>query len=209
MGTMEKVTNSIAKMARDAFKNHEATVTNLDERTQILTWAAPGSSMYSAEYIIRRNVLIVLGDMGNAIYMWSAPISIEKLAAYSLDYFAGKIQASPSGQYGEQWYPERARDRLDEWVEQGKYDPSEDSDAMDDYERRKEIVYGSSDHMIDDAISSAESQQDWSRWLEQNGSEAFGLDWWEWGSIGVGTNAQTQYHWHGIRAAAAWLKDHA
>jgi len=206
---MQKMEDSIAKMATDAFKNHEAKISRLDDQTQILVWRAPDTSMYSAEYIIRRNILIVTGDMGCAIYMWSAPITFEGLASYSLDYFAGKIQASPSGQFGEQWFPEAAKDRLQEWVEQGKDEPSDDPDHMDDYERRKRVVYGTGSYRVDDALSNIGSQEDWSRWLERSGEKSLGMDWWEWGSIGVGTNSQTRYHWHGIRAAMKWLKEHS
>lgn len=89
MKTMEKY----KVQAEDCFKQHKATLKVVDEDTQILTWKHPNSIYYSVEFIFRKNMIFVHGDMGNAVFecTWN-PTWNYNWETMFLDYFAEKCK---------------------------------------------------------------------------------------------------------------------
>ena len=70
-------------MMKKVFKNHVATID--DSNLETLTWMNPGDSCYMINYIIRGGVLFVSGDVGEAIYRWSSPITFEWLSKVDIE----------------------------------------------------------------------------------------------------------------------------
>lgn len=76
------------------FKDHIATLKQLDEETQILTFKRPDSIMWSTEFIFRKNLVFISGDTGWAVFSttWNPKWNYdwEKI---SPSYFAEKCHA--------------------------------------------------------------------------------------------------------------------
>ena len=93
------------------FKQHQATL--IDAKT--IVWRDPTSSFYYAYYhILQERHLVVLGDMGSALYRWSDPIDFEWLARQGLHYFHSKCTASDGGSCPKDWSKDRAREFVEE-----------------------------------------------------------------------------------------------
>lgn len=57
-------TDEMIKKWEMLFENHEATVQEVDEHTQILTWKQKDTIIYSLEFIFRDNRIYIGGDLG-------------------------------------------------------------------------------------------------------------------------------------------------
>jgi hypothetical protein len=100
-----------ARIQKD-FENHIATLsTSRDHIGEITTieWRRPKDGNYRIVYMLRGGLLLVYGDMGDAVYQWSSWIDLDFLAKCDLDYFASKCQASETGRGGEEWDNDQAR----------------------------------------------------------------------------------------------------
>jgi hypothetical protein len=102
--------------------------------------------------------LEVVGDLDEAVYRWSQPLTLDFLAHTGLDYFASKCRASADGVGGRHWYREKAMDSL-------KYHTSEH--PLEDY----------------DSIPLSSQHEYW-QWLGDEGQKVFGDDYFEFGDIG-------------------------
>lgn len=81
-----------------------------------LVFRRQDSSIYLLEYFIHRNTLVVIGDVGDAIYRWSQPITFEWLARLDVQYFAEKCVASERGFRFMEWDTQLARARIDAFI---------------------------------------------------------------------------------------------
>ena len=91
---------------RKWFAEHIATVSTAKDHIGDITtleWRKPGTWNYRIVYMMRGGMLLVYGDMGEAVYQWSGQIDLEFLASCSLDYFTSKCQASEQGRGGQEW----------------------------------------------------------------------------------------------------------
>ena len=106
------------QIAADWFPSHEIDlhVSDVDGKTgvEILRWKKKDTWAYFVEYIARKNTLMVRGDIGEAVYCWSSPISLEWVAGLDLQYFHGKCQASEWGRMTQcyEWDKEKAKKRI-------------------------------------------------------------------------------------------------
>ena len=85
------------------FKDHKATVLLNRPEVIIIEWRNPTSLAYACRFIIHRQWLCVVGDIGEATFQWSQDITIEFLASLEFNYFLSKCRASNSGVKFEQW----------------------------------------------------------------------------------------------------------
>lgn len=69
----------------------------------LIHWQNPKSWNYGCRFIIHRQWLIVVGDIGEAVYQWSDDITLEFLAQLDFGYFLGKCQASEKGRDFSMW----------------------------------------------------------------------------------------------------------
>lgn len=120
------------------FPDHVATVS--DDGTSML-WAKPGTGIYAVKYRIIGSHLVVLGDIGCAVYRWSDRISFNWLSRISLDYFHGKCEASEDGRIPDAFDDGQfisdldfhtddncpLRQTWDGWAEDGRREPSPES----------------------------------------------------------------------------------
>lgn len=68
-------------------------------------WRRPDTGNYAMCFIIHRNVVIVTGDVGDAIYGFSQPLTMARLVTFDWHYFWGKCMASETGRKYEQKVP--------------------------------------------------------------------------------------------------------
>ena len=92
---------------RDEFKDHmviahEILGSDLG-RLEYLRWQKPGTGIYGVDYVLKSATLFVSGDLGEASYIWSPPISLQWIAGCNLGYFHGKCTASEDGRYPHEW----------------------------------------------------------------------------------------------------------
>lgn len=82
------------------FKNHIATVKQLDDDTQVLTWKKPGTCWYKIDYVFYKNMIFITGDLRDAVFncTWE-PRWDTDWTGMQLDYFAGKMTAHKGGKY--------------------------------------------------------------------------------------------------------------
>lgn len=65
--------------------------------TIVIDWSNPESWNYGCRFLIYRRWLIVVGDIGEAVYEWGQDVSMEFLSRIDFGYFYGKCQASDGG----------------------------------------------------------------------------------------------------------------
>jgi hypothetical protein len=91
-------------MVAEWFKDHKATPVS-DWRTphpNIIDWRRPDTSNYAMRFIISGGHVIVVGDVGDAIYGFGSVLTFEFLAGTDWHYFWGKCVASETGRRYEQ-----------------------------------------------------------------------------------------------------------
>jgi len=102
------------------FKDHVPTFTYSEDGNIIkIKWKKPGDWNFAVIYYIDQNsaTLFVSGDLGEAVYSWGSPISINFLGGCDLDYFDGKCRASSCGERGKTWNQEVAIDFVKQYIE--------------------------------------------------------------------------------------------
>lgn len=83
-----------------------------------MVWAQPDSGDCLIRYtIVAERYLIVTGDLGDAVYEWSRPLSFEWLSGLSLSYFAEKCQASENGRGNRTWCAKACKERILSYAE--------------------------------------------------------------------------------------------
>jgi hypothetical protein len=101
------------------FRDHVATYTTFTDpegnKIERLQWGkADGSSDCYIDYMIRRSVLFITGDLGTATHRWCDRINFEWLAGLSPHYYMEKCEASSCTQskhrHGYSWEAEEAFD---------------------------------------------------------------------------------------------------
>lgn len=94
------------------FKDHKATLVRLatsapiDIGAVVINWQNPKSWNYGCRFIIHRQWLIVVGDIGEAVYQWGENITLEFLAQIDFGYFLSKCRASEKGSDFSMWSAE-------------------------------------------------------------------------------------------------------
>lgn len=208
--------------------------TYFGDKVTILDWHNPDrGTIYATRYIFDGRVLVVHGDIGDAVYGWSERITPEFVASCEVTYFASKC-VSDKEHRGRSWDSKRAerhiRDRIDgraqELLEASCRESSaswemlsEDGKnrfrlkAFPDYENFFDSH--SSDHLY--------CMESWSSWIHnyqdnsqnQNKYPLFDSEDYD---IGMGIDVHTWGHLIGVQMAVAqvtpkteygrWAKDH-
>lgn len=184
-----------AEIIRGEFKDHVAKFTRGEmpigpqfNKIEALEWAQPGTGINRVVYLILGRMLIVYGDLGDAIYLWGGDgVTWDFLAGCDLDYFAQKCQASENGRTAREWDPEYAKHHF--------------------YGHFREL-YELTDKQIDKLINEHGihfDKHDWYGFLHREGLNLrFGkklIDLCEIGSIGERVSWRTQMHLIGLKMA--------
>jgi hypothetical protein len=157
-----------------------------------LLFARPRSSTYRVEYHVHYNNLIVIGDIGDAVFTWSQIVTFEWIAACHFDYFLGKCQASESGREFYQWDGDHMRAILDEHL------LGEEGDGDTDDKARLDAAVEAGAH---DAVH---NEQEWYQWASSN-YELLGDDAGEWIGRGRVPHIRARGMFEGLKLAVAQL----
>jgi len=222
------------------FTGHEILEHFSNDIVEIVEFGKPNNFNGWMRYIINGKFLTVQGDYGDAVYFWSGKgtLTFEWLSGLSLDYFAGKCQASEYGSGFKSWDSDKARDYLEECIIWDKVEENWDHEI--ETERYKDgniskvrLKERSEDYTIEEynkvkeqfesmvevgrvlaeeteVFDNCENEYGWNKWLEDYGDEVFGSDWWEFaGNVGKNIHLRCELHLHGIKLIAKLLKEKA
>jgi len=168
---------------QESFKNHEAV---FDFNLNQLTFKEPETTNWYIKYsIINDRYLVVIGDLGDAIYHWNDKITFGWISGLNLDYFAGKCQASEEGRGFKVWSSEKAKETLKWHIDQC---------VKDDPDKEKP-----DEELISRAKSATESQEEWCNFLASEDWELFGDDLWEYTGIGMVVAQRCAIHLMGLK----------
>lgn len=103
MSTEKVALEHTMQLCRVWFMNHKAEVKKADEVVTVIYWQNPDTWNYACRYFIHRRWLMVVGDLGEAIYEWGQDISLEFLSKLDFHYFHGKCRSSVTGCRYQQW----------------------------------------------------------------------------------------------------------
>lgn len=89
------------QIANEWFVNHKALKSDLwnphGVSYLVIDWRRPDTGNYSMKFIIAGSNVIVIGDVGDAIYAFERSQTLEMLKTYDWHYFVGKCVASETG----------------------------------------------------------------------------------------------------------------
>lgn len=98
--TQEYIEQRKAICEKEWFKDHQAALIAQQlvvDDAAVIEWKKPGRWNYGMRFIIHRFWLIVVGDLGEAVYGWGQDVTLDFLAQINFDYFHGKCVASETG----------------------------------------------------------------------------------------------------------------
>jgi len=117
--TQDYIEKKIAVCQNEWFKEHTASFileTIPPTEATILNWQKPGTWNYGMRFIIHRRWLVVLGDLGEAVYGWGQDITPDFLAQLNFDYFHSKCEASENGRKFESFDGQTGYRLAQEWL---------------------------------------------------------------------------------------------
>lgn len=106
---------------------------------ELIVWKRPGSGIFAIHYLLYHSVLFVTGDLGEAVYRWSQPISVPFLAGCNIDYFESKCVASESGREYRDWSEEECLTRIEEHLREAVIDALDLDQEVIEEEIREEL----------------------------------------------------------------------
>lgn len=153
-----------------------------------LIWERPGTSVYAVNYCCWGRNLIVVGDIGDAVFSWSQRVTFEWLASLDFDYFWRKCQASETGREYYQWDGDTMRKTLERILT----DDGADGSAL----------HAANEAGAEDALH---HEQEWYAWCSAN-MELLGSDAGEWIGNGRVPNIRARGMFEGLKMAVAQLQ---
>lgn len=163
-----------------------------------LIWKRPRTMIYGVLYHFVGRSLIVMGDLGDAVYRWNHTSAFDTnpfawIAACNIGYFHSKCVSSEVGRAYEEWFEEEANRALEEWIADG------DNECEGSEGRRARLARSA-------FRFAADSQADWNQALAEDGEDLFGPRWWEdWPRAGLGIDLRCRAHLIGLKMAVAQL----
>lgn len=218
---------------KEWFKNHKATVVNLSDDVQILTWAEPGTIFYKIDYLFYKNMIYITGDLRDAVFntTWYPKWDTNWLKT-ELSYFAEKISATDYGKY--EWDSEVAieiikehyTDFFDELSEEELNEMFEEIETLQSgyYARVKnynDLVHISYSYKVSKepllqyclvlkSLLHSSSKEEFVYNLQNDPNFDDYNDFWEWGyDCGQTLNGDIQAYLIGLQMAYAQLKEQA
>ena len=192
------------KMIREEwFKDH--VVAPYTDPREVIVWRSPNSIFYLVKYVLVGGALIVLGDLGEAIYRWyTSDIDFRWISGCELGYFASKCEASEVGKQFVEWNRDVAISSFEEIVdnELADYTAADRGEARAQFEEMLALT--------NPWRSLKEGKHEWYAWIERNGYEVFGdvSDGWLH-KVGEVIHLRCQAHLIGLKMAMEWLSKHS
>lgn len=214
----------------DNFANHVARYWHADMggRIEKIIFSQPGHSNYYVEFISYRGILVVTGDLYDAIYEVSCPQTMSWWAGVNADYLNGKMRG-PDGYSKERevWDHEAAEkgikrlyaELVKETRESDEEVPQEDGPAWDKWlqelddmpdrttPRDHKGLKAWREHEPKDHIG---DEHEWKEFCREHAEEIWGPDWWDGGGIsnlGMIDNPINAVHLEALQRALAQLKE--
>lgn len=216
------------KEIKEWFKDHVAQYSIFKNESGVeiesLVWGKPETNCCRIRYLRVGGLVIIAGDLGEAIHQWYPGCVLEGISKCSLSYFAEKCQASNNGRNPTVWDSDEAVRFLREHFE--TYNFSEILEDQYPEEANKEEVEllkhcfwesgfdGQDQFKLEGAyiswhaakedgmLGATENEYEWQKWLENYGEKYLGQDFWEWAySVGSVVSTRCQSHLVGLRMA--------
>jgi hypothetical protein len=181
---MKRRTAEDLEYVRSWFVNHKATM-----KDGWLIWSAPNTSVYRCDFHVYRNNLIVVGDIGDAVFTWSQVVTFDWIAGLEFDYFMGKCQASETGRKLYDWNGEYIMEILAEHLT--------NEETGDKSKLNEALGLGARD--------AANYEQEWHQWVSAN-SDILGDDYGEWIMGGQVHALRGRGMFEGLKLAVAQLE---
>jgi hypothetical protein len=110
METKEQIETRIKENFKDhIIRDHQMIYRADCPNVEVMTWGdRRGGSAYRVDYMLRNDTLCVYGDLGEAVYQWYGPTSLEWISSINVGYFHGKCEASRTGARGMEWDNKKA-----------------------------------------------------------------------------------------------------
>lgn len=185
---MPKVDMNRTKIIDGWFKNHTTHHSVLKDEhgfeVERLMWGEVGTPVCRVYYLRYGSVLMVFGDLGDAIYQWNGDIDLRWISTCDLSYFAGKCQASEEGRGYKVWSADRARERLDEIAAQEaeEYTSWSDADEQAVFDRACDLLTGELKGLgIEEALKDGKL---WDEWVRQHPQHFGKPEDWSWAGMG-------------------------
>ena len=214
---------------RDNFAKHVARYYQADMggRMEKIVFSEHGCSNYYVEFVSYRGILVVTGDIYDAIYEVSQPQTMQWWAHTDASYMNGKMRG-PDGYSKERkvWDDEHARKDIDglyaELVKEARESdetiPQQDGPEWDAWiegladldqatiERAFRAIMVWHDYEPKDHIG---DEHEWMEFCREHGEEIWGQDWYEFGasSVGMIQNPVNAIHLEALQKALAQLKE--
>lgn len=185
-------------MTYEPFKNHVARYWKTSElgcEVERLEWRdRKGGSTYYADYMCTRGILIVTGDLYEAMYgVYGPNADLRFFSRCDAGYLAGKLRGL-SGYSKDRtvWDSEVAEKEIRRHVEE--------QDDVSPLIKRE---------FLDEAAGCWSSEEEWTRFLEHNSdtSKIFGDCWYEYIGLGSVRNPQIDFQLQGLKAALKQLEE--
>ena len=161
---------------KERFKDHEVTL----KENGWVKFAKPGTNIDMLCFNVFYGTLVVIGDLGDAVYRWGEKVDLDWIAGCNLDYFLGKCQASEVGREFTEWDPSLCHEDMEKWAVQ-EFDEQ-------DLERPESELQDAT-YAIDDGHIA------WQAYLYDNGYELFGDEFYEFApKFGVRPNLRGVLH---------------
>lgn len=167
----------------DRFAEHVRT----DLPNEWVKFAKPGTNINMLCFNTFHGYLVIIGDLGDAVYQWNQAITLEWVAGCNLDYFVGKCQASQVGRNFVQWDTNKVMERLKEWKHH-----YEEYFGCPFPEDKEEMYYRAES-------AAAEGEFKWQCFLNDEGYELFDYmeEEYSWGEI---THCRAKLHLEALKA---------
>jgi len=172
------------KRIRLLFKNHIIT----EEGNGWVMWHKSDTGINLIRYHVHKNILIVTGDLGDAVYQFGEAITLDWLAGCDLGYLASKCYASENGRGYKSWDSDKATAYLNGYFDENTIDLMEE-------EAKEETLC-----LLEEA-KDIDDEHEWVAWLghEDKGEQLFGEEWWQYCEIGMGPHIRCLYHLIGLK----------
>lgn len=182
----------VIKFAKEEFKDHVATFSQLNEYTQEVEFKKPGTCYYYVRFVMSGNYLFVCGDLGEAVYQLTEQARIDRIAGgYDLGYLTGKLRTGNKYSFDSDTAIERIKEDMEQCDEEDLTDEIKEA-----YEELISLARGCS------------TKEEWNIRIAQNEdvADTVGSEWYEW-LPGAGDQLDTSImlYWIALKMAAKQL----
>jgi hypothetical protein len=215
-------------MTMDNFAKHVARYyqADLGGRMEKIVFSQPGNSNYYIEFVSYRGILVVTGDLYDAIYEVSQPQTMQWWGHTDASYMNGKMRG-PNGYSNERkvWDSDEAEKDLKELYAELVKEARQSDEEIPQQDGPEWDAWVKSLDDLDQATMESEvnairawheleprdhlDEHDWMEFCREHAEEIWGQDWYETGAsrLGMIENPICATHLEALQKALAQLKE--